>query len=111
VLQFAQVGHVLDQFDTDLPFDQGGVTQYRVGVVGGIEVAPCLGASAPHRAASHADALVTSPGAGAGTPPAAQSGWNAAKAATEGLPNFGFVADQAAPASAPSPKLRRSACR
>ena len=32
--------------------------------------------------------------------PAAQSGWNAAKAATEGLPNFGILANQAAPAAA-----------
>src|SRR4029077_2837999 len=41
-----------------------------------------------------------SPAAEAGTSPAAQSGWNAAKAATEGLPNFGFVANQAASTAA-----------
>jgi flagellar hook-length control protein FliK len=51
-------------------------------------------------AATHADAFVTSPAAEAGTSPAAPSGWNAAKAATEGLPNFGFVANQAASTAA-----------
>jgi flagellar hook-length control protein FliK len=35
-----------------------------------------------------------------GGSPATQSGWNAAKAATEGLPNFGILANQAAPAAA-----------
>jgi flagellar hook-length control protein FliK len=50
--------------------------------------------------AAHVDALATTPASDAGGSPAAQSGWNAAKAATEGLPNFGIVANQAAPAAA-----------
>jgi flagellar hook-length control protein FliK len=45
------------------------------------------------------DALAATPASEAGGSPAAQSGWNAAKAATEGLPNFGIVANQAAPAA------------
>ena len=51
-------------------------------------------------AATHVDALTTTPASDAGGSPAAQSGWNAAKAATEGLPNFGIVANQAAPTAA-----------
>jgi flagellar hook-length control protein FliK len=51
-------------------------------------------------AATHVDAFATSLAAEAGASPAAQNGWNAAKAATEGLPNFGFVASQAAPTAA-----------
>ena len=46
------------------------------------------------------DALAATPASEAGGSPAAQSGWNAAKAATEGLPNFGILANQAAPAAA-----------
>jgi flagellar hook-length control protein FliK len=46
------------------------------------------------------DALATTPASETGGSPAAQSGWNAAKAATEGLPNFGILANQAAPAAA-----------
>jgi chemotaxis protein MotD len=46
------------------------------------------------------DALAATPASEAGGSPATQSGWNAAKAATEGLPNFGIVANQAAPAAA-----------
>ncbi|HTC06386.1 MAG TPA: flagellar hook-length control protein FliK [Xanthobacteraceae bacterium] len=44
-------------------------------------------------ATTHIDAL-------AATPTSEQSGWNAAKAATEGLPSFGIVANQTAPAIA-----------
>jgi flagellar hook-length control protein FliK len=51
-------------------------------------------------AATHVDALATTPASDAGGSPSAQSGWNAAKAATEGLPNFGIVANQAAPTAA-----------
>jgi flagellar hook-length control protein FliK len=51
-------------------------------------------------AATHVDALAATPASEAGGSPAAQSGWNAAKAATEGLPNFGIIANQAAPAAA-----------
>ena len=51
-------------------------------------------------AATHIDALAAASVSDAGGSPAAQSGWNAAKAATEGLPNFGIVANQAAPAAA-----------
>ncbi len=51
-------------------------------------------------AASRIDALAAASASDAGGSPAAQSGWNAAKAATEGLPNFGIVANQAAPAAA-----------
>ncbi|MGA8497288.1 MAG: flagellar hook-length control protein FliK [Xanthobacteraceae bacterium] len=51
-------------------------------------------------AATHIDALAATPASDAGGSPSAQSGWNAAKAATEGLPNFGIVANQAAPAAA-----------
>jgi flagellar hook-length control protein FliK len=40
------------------------------------------------------------PASDASGSPSAQSGWSAAKAATEGLPNFGIVANQAAPAAA-----------
>jgi flagellar hook-length control protein FliK len=47
-------------------------------------------------AATHVDALAATPASDAGGSPAAQSGWNAAKAATDGLPNFGIVANQAA---------------
>jgi flagellar hook-length control protein FliK len=50
-------------------------------------------------AATRIDALAATPASDAGGSPAAQSGWNAAKAATEGLPNFGIVANQAAPAA------------
>jgi flagellar hook-length control protein FliK len=52
--------------------------------------------------ATHVDALSATPASDAGGSPAAQSGWNAAKATTEGLPNFGIVANQAAPAAAAS---------
>jgi flagellar hook-length control protein FliK len=52
--------------------------------------------------ATHVDALSATPASDAGGSPAAQSGWNAAKAATDGLPNFGIVANQAAPAAAAS---------
>jgi flagellar hook-length control protein FliK len=52
--------------------------------------------------ATHVDALAATPASDAGGSPAAQSGWNAAKATTEGLPNFGIVANQAAPAVAAS---------
>jgi flagellar hook-length control protein FliK len=51
-------------------------------------------------AATRIDALVATSASDAGGSPAAQSGWNAAKAATDGLPNFGIVANQAAPAAA-----------
>jgi flagellar hook-length control protein FliK len=51
-------------------------------------------------AATHVDALAATPASDAGGSPSAQSGWSAAKAATEGLPNFGIVANQAAPAAA-----------
>ena len=51
-------------------------------------------------AATHVDTLSASSTSDAGGSPSAQSGWNAAKAATEGLPNFGIVANQAAPAAA-----------
>jgi flagellar hook-length control protein FliK len=50
--------------------------------------------------ATHVDALATTPASDTGGSSAAQSGWNAAKAATEGLPNFGIIANQAAPATA-----------
>jgi hypothetical protein len=50
--------------------------------------------------ATHVDALATPPASDVGGSSAAQSGWNAAKAATEGLPNFGIVANQAAPVTA-----------
>jgi len=50
-------------------------------------------------AATRIDALAA-PASDAGGSSAAQSGWNAAKAATEGLPNFGIVANQAATAAA-----------
>ena len=43
-------------------------------------------------AATRIDALASTPASDAGGSPAAQSGWNAAKAATDGLPNFGIVA-------------------
>jgi flagellar hook-length control protein FliK len=46
------------------------------------------------------DSLAATPASEAGGSPATQSGWNAAKAATEGLPNFGIVANQATPAAA-----------
>ena len=46
------------------------------------------------------DALAATPTSETGGSPAAQSGWNAAKAATEGLPNFGILANQAVPAAA-----------
>jgi flagellar hook-length control protein FliK len=46
------------------------------------------------------DALAATPASETGGSPATQSGWNAAKAATEGLPNFGILANQAAPAAA-----------
>ena len=52
--------------------------------------------------ATHVDALSATPASDAGGSPAAQSGWNAAKATTDGLPNFGIVANQAAPAAAAS---------
>jgi flagellar hook-length control protein FliK len=51
-------------------------------------------------AATHIDAPAATPASDAGGSPSAQSGWNAAKAATEGLPNFGIVANPAAPAAA-----------
>jgi flagellar hook-length control protein FliK len=51
-------------------------------------------------AATRIDALAAASASDAGGSPAAQSGWNAAKAATEGLPNFGIVANQAATAAA-----------
>ncbi len=51
-------------------------------------------------AATRIDALASTPASDAGGSPAAQSGWNAAKSATEGLPNFGIVANQAAPTAA-----------
>jgi flagellar hook-length control protein FliK len=51
-------------------------------------------------AATRIDALAATPASDAGGSPSAQSGWSAAKAATEGLPNFGIVANQAAPAAA-----------
>jgi flagellar hook-length control protein FliK len=51
-------------------------------------------------AATRVDALAATSASDAGGSPAAQSGWNAAKAATDGLPNFGIVANQAAPAAA-----------
>ena len=51
-------------------------------------------------AATHIDALAATPASDAGGSSSAQSGWNAAKAATEGLPNFGIIANQAAPAVA-----------
>ena len=51
-------------------------------------------------AATRIDALTTASASDAGGSPSAQSGWNAAKAATEGLPNFGIVANQAAPTAA-----------
>ena len=51
-------------------------------------------------AATRIDALASTPATDAGGSPAAQSGWNAAKSATEGLPNFGIVANQAAPTAA-----------
>jgi flagellar hook-length control protein FliK len=53
-------------------------------------------------AATRIDALAATPASDAGGSPAAQSGWSAAKAATEGLPNFGIVANQAAPAATAS---------
>jgi flagellar hook-length control protein FliK len=51
-------------------------------------------------AATRIDALEAAAASDAGGSPAAQSGWNAAKAATEGLPNFGIIANQAATAAA-----------
>jgi flagellar hook-length control protein FliK len=51
-------------------------------------------------AATHVDALAATPASDAGGSPTAQSGWTAAKAATDGLPNFGIVANQTAPAAA-----------
>jgi len=51
-------------------------------------------------AATRIDALASTPASDAGGSPAAQSGWNAAKAATASLPNFGIVANQAAPTAA-----------
>jgi flagellar hook-length control protein FliK len=51
-------------------------------------------------AATRIDALASTPASDAGGSPAAQSGWNAAKATTEGLPNFGIVANQTAPTAA-----------
>ena len=53
-------------------------------------------------AATRIDALAATPASDAGGSPAAQGGWSAAKAATEGLPNFGIVANQAAPAATAS---------
>jgi flagellar hook-length control protein FliK len=50
-------------------------------------------------ATTRIDALAATPASETGGSPATQSGWNAAKAATEGLPNFGIVANQAAPAA------------
>jgi len=50
--------------------------------------------------ATHVDALAATSTSDASGSPSAQSGWNAAKAATEGLPNFGIVANQAAPTAA-----------
>jgi flagellar hook-length control protein FliK len=51
-------------------------------------------------ATTRIDALAATPASETGGSPAAQSGWNAAKAATEGLPNFGILANQAGPAAA-----------
>ena len=51
-------------------------------------------------AATRIDALASTPASDAGGSSTAQGGWTAAKAATEGLPNFGIVANPAAPVAA-----------
>ncbi len=58
-----------------------------------------LSAQGGRSATTRIDALAATPASEAAGSPAAQSGWNAAKAATEGLPNFGIVANQVAPAA------------